>query len=580
MRRLRASWVILVACVLAAAAVPGLREQARAVPWSLARGVWPTADCIYHRTWAQTEARRFVERHQPDDPDLLLGAAVMMAYYTWWGSWRDDPAVPDGTRRASLDVLEKATAADGTPAAWAARTEWLLWSDELEWGSVACSACVSAEGRAHVGLTDGRLGPHAWPVLRPEDARLLLDALHGWRAADPENALPVALEAGLRYGLTGPEQARRLWHTASTMPVVSSRLEERREAVGLFLERMGFPRAEAEGTARAAMTYAIFGIKLTPYAGAHSALHQGLHDKREGRPDAAIRLWNATIEMGRRWRAACDTDLDFWNGSNLEKLGAEPSWRLCRDTETGVPGGPFDGGRFWYGDEHAFYAGQIGEAADEKLRDRLVQNQARIAALSGRVFRYDTAISRMQGNTTRYLRNFIFLAVSVALLACAFAIVSLPCRASADSATTIGPVWRLFLILTPVPLSIILLAAGGLDPFAGWLDSYSPYALWCSAAMIPALGAFLALLPAIFRRRESASIWWAWRGNVRAAFPPLAALLAVGCIALGLHAAPVRARLVSELARPELPRMVEELGTEWTHPTIPPDAWRAEYPPG
>jgi hypothetical protein len=57
------------------------------------------------------------------------------------------------------------------------------------------------------------------------------------------------------------------------------------------------------------------------------------------------------------------------------------------------------------------------------------------------------------------------------------------------------------------------------------------------------------------------------------------ALLAVWYLVISIMSVDSCCRSAQELGRPEMAKFIEQAGPEWHNPTIPPDAWRAEYPP-
>jgi hypothetical protein len=268
----------------------------------------------------------------------------------------------------------------------------------------------------------------------------------------------------------------------------------------------------------------------------------------------------------------------FQTGVSLEQAGADPIWHLHPKYHIDMSDEERRRRSFWYGSHHALYVEQMGEEADEALRDHLLRSRAQYLLLTG-PFSYDRDFSDMQQEAEAWRAHFVSLALSTGLLLALFVVLSVYGREAADRAADVGLGWRAALILAPLPLGYLLLLLLDVEPFDPWLGARTTWPLWVHAAAIPFAVLVLSLGSVMYRHPGSAGMWAVWRGNMRAVLPSVAALLAVYCVALGLDAAPVRAKATEELRRPELARVIEELGHRWHDPPIPRDAWRAEYPP-
>jgi hypothetical protein len=305
--------------------------------------------------------------------------------------------------------------------------------------------------------------------------------------------------------------------------------------------------------------------------------HEGIHADRQGRPEDAVRLWQATMDLGRLLQASADTPGDFQLGLSLEQAGAQPAWQLYPKEHRDMSDEQRRRRSFWYGSQHALYVDQVGEEADAALRDRLVVNQARFYALATPFCAHS-----MQTDATIYLHTFMLLALTTGVLVVLFGIVSLCGREAADNATTIRPGWRAALILAALPLGRFFFLVWEPDSTCLWLGPGRPplaVTVWGAAATIPLAVLFLSLLSILYRHHGPATTWTVWRGNIRALLPATTALVALVCVALGLHAALLRAKATREPRRSELVRAIDHLGPAWTDPWIPLDSWRAEYPP-
>jgi hypothetical protein len=570
MRRPRISWLVLIAAVVTVAAVPALREQARAIPPSVVGGLWPEG--FFWSPSAVREAAAFVDRHYPNDPDMLLAVATLALNTE--ANWSPDEPEREQLVRLRRSFLQRAVAEGGTPAAWAAYTELL----EVRVIRPGDQEEVRPEPGIPAGSGAAPAPDPASPVsdLGPPDDTLA--DIRAWRAVDPENALPMALEALKLYGLDKEDQARSLWLAASTKPILSDRWTERTEALSLLWQRMGCPEMESRASAAyvdsSSLRFSLYGLSPPARDGSRA----GIEAASQGRTQEAVRLWQATIDLGRHMQMSADTSGEFQTGVSLEQVGADPIWQLHPRYHYGMSNEEERRRSFWYGSHHALYVEQMGEEADAALRDRLVRNRARFFLLAG-PFAADTELSDMQAEAEASLAHFVSLALSTGLLLVLFAIVSLYGRQAADRAADIGLGWRTALVLAPLPLGYLLLLLLDVEPSDPWLGARTAGPLWVHAAAIPFAVLALSLGSIMYRHPGSAGMWAVWRGNMRAVLPSVAALVAVYCVVLGLDAAPLRARVTEELRRPKLARVIEELGDRWHDPPIPRDAWRAEHPP-
>ena len=95
-------------------------------------------------------------------------------------------------------------------------------------------------------------------------------------------------------------------------------------------------------------------------------------------------------------------------------------------------------------------------------------------------------------------------------------------------------------------------------------------------------GIVVPLIAAACRRTEGARLRTAWRGSVRRITPvvlALCALLFLGFSAAGMR---LRSQWAKEQMAPgvtEMSQAIAAVGDKWANPTMPADAWRAEYPP-
>jgi hypothetical protein len=217
------------------------------------------------------------------------------------------------------------------------------------------------------------------------------------------------------------------------------------------------------------------------------------------------------------------------------------------DETSGIPGGPLQDGRYFYGPQHAFYIRQVGPARDAELRDLLAQSKARFGLLHAVLESRPLGIWQDALSWHIVLTFVVFAAGQLIILLLLFALVSAWSRRAADDATTLNTQRRVVMGI---------LAALGVLP-----------------------GVIASLIAAPFSRRKPATVLAAWRGNLRAALPKAAALTAVVYLALCVVAARAHARSSWAMTGTEMRHIIGLAGPTWEKPVIPPDAWRAEPPP-
>jgi len=305
------------------------------------------------------------------------------------------------------------------------------------------------------------------------------------------------------------------------------------------------------------------------------ALFEGHRAEMEGRHQEAVDLWNASIILGRKRQDAAEDVIDFLVGAAVQAIGAAPAWQWYSDKDTGIPGGPLRRGRYFYGREHAFYATQVGERADAELRDRLVAAKVRSAVAQ----RHDPAYAGIDLMLCAGYLLFIgyVLAVQLGVALALFLLISAWRRRRADQATAMRSAWKLLIALfAALPLPVFWLAAGIWSPdiLRTWPTRME------GVFALPALTALLlCLVAAPFSKQPSFGTLSSWRGNLRQVLPLILALTALIYLAIGVVAMTLRIDAARKMAHSEIALMAESAGPSWHNPTIPPDAYRAEYPP-
>ena len=586
MRQIRASWVVVAAVLLLLLLVPPLRQQTimqmrvigscilslrhatigeilLPLPWLKAvdQDLWDTPEGarMHMRRhvgegWATAfymvasdRAQAYARRRGASDVGVLLAAYDL------------------SDTRVNPSVLREAAEAAGAPALWAAYT-WAMFFDlerhdtvyrrvEMEGLDPADQAELAEMHRKYA--EDG--GPQS---LTPEQARPFLNALAGWRKADPENGFPVALEAWVLYGLHRDREALERWQHAASCAVIDPRIKEVDREARRFGERIGIAEPEASFLGMGGDSDLFDLLWLC----AHVAEFEGRQAQIGGRPKEAIALWNATVTIGRKLE-----EREFWRGLSLQRIGMEPAWQWYPPDRRH--------GRAMYGPQHAFYVSQVGPEVDVALRDALV-----LSTVRGRLLAQET--QGLAGPLVRLAPVTVLMEAGglVGLQAALLLFLHLvwfrrPDR-SAEPAHRLKPPWVLVmaaLVTLPTPALLTVVAFRAPETIAFDIG-INP-----GRAVLPALVlALLALLAATRRRNASTRVRQVWRQIMSQTVPLAAALLALSFLVTALIALPIRAGLTRDLRAADWSEMklyTNRLGPSWSNPTIPPDSWRAEYPP-
>lgn len=489
MRLARASWLTVLVVIIITAAVPALRQQ---VPLGLRRAVPGSArledlDAFLRATMQpyRKRAPAFVEEHYPNDAEMLLAAGI----------------VADDT-----GLLKRAAEAANTPVAWAAYGEFLM-RDAPGFERVASSGVDPANAEA-VAQERKRIAESGYPDrLHPQQVAAILAALRGWQKADPENALPVALETRILYGLHRDRDALATWSRAGSLPLVASHAIDRAKPVERLLVAMGMPHPEALLNSQLSLIFPSFSslrdtARIAVYEGRLAAMH--------GDPTAAVTWWESTADLGRHMQESADMIIAALVGAAIQGMGGHPVWQWTpSDDQNGIPAGPLLGGRYFWGDHHALYLTHMGEANDRALLHALILSKLRSQASRG----YTTSSDNF---FEAYLNATRFLALGA---------------------------WTLVLSLILFLIFLAVRVSSGRTP-----------------ARSPA----------------------GWRGHVLRLLPIAIALCVLLFLALNVYAASLRSAWYAQWSAPgvtEMTDMLQTLGDAWTNPTIPPDAYRAQYPP-
>ena len=505
-------------------------------------------------------AAEFVQAKYPDDAEMLMAAGLLAE-----------------EARSGLTLLKKSVEMRGDPAAWAAYLRRLMeagprWSRPAQMGGDPADPQWSEHWRQ---MQEQSKLPDR---VSPAQAASVLNAAHAWRQVEPNNAVPAVVEFRYLYAMHRDRDAFARWQEAGRLPRVEDHVFGISRAVTRLLVRMGMPEADA-----VTVSFTAIGF-YTPYLsqlrdGARIAQVEGRWAQMGGRARDAIAWWDATVELGRHMQESGSSVLGCMVGMVLEGIGAAPAWKWYPDQATGVPGGPLMGGRIFYGPQHAFYAGQVGEAADAALRDSAVRLKVRNMMLG------DRSLSRLGDPWIRAGALLGLAAMATGMLVVfllALGAISLRQRRQADQATDLS--LRSQVILAFVGLLPMAIGAATYWRRLDQIYSSATIAIGVFAGLALSLIAMLLLpLFAAFRsRRPGAGLGRAWRGNLRKVLPIAVAWCAVSALGLGLTGRHVRAQWIREITSPsynEMARVKASLGPKWQHPPLPPDAWRAEAPP-
>ncbi len=590
----RLSWLIVAVVAGVIAAVPALRLHAR-LAWLTLKPVDTEAlepedmpagalePPWYLRVVDQLRSYRaraiaFVQEHYPDDPRMLTAAALLA----------DEASRGERTAR----LLKRAAELGEEPMAWAAYTEHLMARgprfDRVGSGGVDPEDSFAMQEErwriAQSGLPDR---------LSAEEAKPVLDAVRRWQAADPENAMPVVCEFLYLRGLHEDREAFRAWRRAARLPKLTSHSTDRMNATADLLVAMGMPEAEAHLGARANMRFPTLG-RLRNCA--RMAVYEGRVAQIEGRAEDAVTWWQSTFDLGRHMQDSSETLIEWLVGSAAMGIGTQHVWQWTQDGLSGIPNGPLRGGRIFYGRQHDFYVSIMGAEADEEMRAALVTSKVR-SSLLRRASRPDP--TEEYELAAGYLRYAGTLLIAVIALVVVLATLGSWSRRAADRAVRPGPLWDPVLVgFMLLPLVVGALAVSFVKQ--RWearmpdLPDFVPFDIPVRSVDVGPLVFFgppiLSLLLAVFLtslagdkgHAPGASPFTAWRGYIRRTFPPVLAVFALIFLALIISGRNIRKDWAARLSTPgntEMSWTIEQLGPEWRNPTIPPDAWRAEYPP-
>jgi hypothetical protein len=305
MRLCRFALVFVVAVAGVTALVPALRDQARLQlamlprPGDAARE--PTRDPVVDWLVACSDTALDFARAHPNDPEFLLAAALIAS-----------------DRDAARAALRELTTSNGRSVAWSVYLDEVLAQTPLYYreetaGIHPGDTRALAEARR---LIDER---NLCTALTADEATRVIEAAQEWQQIDPENALPVALEAWSLWGLHRDEEALEKWTAASRLPRLSAYVSERIAAMSHLLVAMGGPPPEAILAARFVIRSSSLDL-LAPCA--FAASYAGHCAVAAGEPEQALLCWQSTIELGIHAHETAESVPGFQAGAGLARLGA------------------------------------------------------------------------------------------------------------------------------------------------------------------------------------------------------------------------------------------------------------------
>ena len=505
-------------------------------------------------------APSFVQERYPGDPEMLIAAGLLT-----------------GNLHEARRLLKSAAEKSGSGAAWAGYAQVVMETGPA-YDRLATWAADPAEPEA-VAEAEREMAESGVPGrLSREEAGPILEVLAKWRKVEPDNAVPLAFEMYYLYGLHRDQEALARWEEAASLAEVNPHAQESIWYTARLLESMGMSPWEALLNSQNSGWLIDTVAKLRHCA--RIGVYEGRLAEMQRRPEEAVACWLATIEFGRHMQQSADTLIECLVGIAIEGIGGWSVWEWAPDGKTGIPDGPLLGGRLFHGRHHDFFVAQAGEEAAEQVRDSMVR--AKVRSKLSREYH-----ESFRGLPEGQLRSMMLPAYSfwygllVAVCLLVFAGVSLRARKRADEATSLSWPGRMLLaLLALAPVSVAFALA--------WSALHKsieqpglPLVLSAGMALTLLSILLLPLLAAFRSRTAGARLVTAWRGNLRRVLPVGIVVLAALSLGLGIAGRRAGAEWARTwLSETEIDRVVRQIGPEWEEPTIPPDAWRAEPPPG
>jgi hypothetical protein len=269
-----------------------------------------------------------------------------------------------------------------------------------------------------------------------------------------------------------------------------------------------------------------------------------------------------------------ETLMEWLVGMPIQGIGAGPAWKWVADEKPKVSGGQPYKGRYYWGKQHEFWVQQVGVKNDKVLLGELLKARARTKPMQQYI---ESRLNPKELRFVCYLEAAFLTLVWGAFYALVFILFASWRKRPADEATRLSLAWQIILtiiLLLPVALNIQFVLS---STFAANYAPDNGFGVISFSLLV-----LLPPLAAIRSRAPGARFRTAWRGNLRRILPVVMALCMLAFIPLTLIAFYEEARFaqpITSLDKGEMARLRAYLGDKWTHPPIPKDAWRAEYPP-
>jgi len=504
-------------------------------------------------------AESFVRGKYRDDPEMLMAAGILTAEY-----------------QENLSLLKEA-AEKGGGAEWAVYAGAAMSAGPKYWSPALRG--VDPRDPDRVRQVRDEIEADGRPTaLTEEEAEPVLEVLRGWEQADPGNGIPAALEVYYLCGLGREEEARERWEHAGAQPQSSLYAQETIWAMQRLLRRMGMSERDSASGGFSLGFEVRHAAEQTARRGATIARYEGRRAGAEGRYEDAFAWWNATMVLGRHMQESSDTAIEMLEAIVIEAVGASEIWRWRPDRETGIEGGPLDGGRLYQEPAYGEFVSRYGEEAARKVRDGLVRAKLRsimIEAYSRDMIWLDPGLrsGQLLGIST-WFGALLLVFVTV------FAGASVWARRVADEATGLSR-WVAAAIavacLLPIGAVCVVLWWGGKMLFL-------PAGLAVALAAMPLSllsPLFVPLIIVRWTRRGGARLRTVWRGNLRRVLPLAIAICAAVSLSAGIAGRRAERAWAARdwYSQTEMERVVKAIGPEWNARPIPPDAWRNEPPP-
>ncbi len=549
----RSAWIVVVAVAASVAVVPALRQRGRDHLRTLRRAPVIVTGLIrfsaderlkgeYQVVPGMTnqEFIAAVETKWPDDPDSLLAAGALVSEAAELTNV--DGPTPEGNqlRAQAIRLLTQAIQKGVGGAAYSVYVTTLLRDMRYD------------PDLPEVEKTSGQPASHERSdtavLLDAQQAQEIVKVLDAWAAEEPENGAPVALRAWVLYGINQPEAAFETWKQAALRLKVCFHDGKRNTAaIGLF-ERLGYssPDAVTWSLPVTAMLDPAFKIAWV----CRVAEREGKREAQRGEVKDAVALWTASADIGHHMQECADDYSGHIMGLIIERIGADPAWTLVQDEHRRRDKTPYPrGGQYYWGEHHALFARQVGDAADRALRDRLVANSQRDIMFGDQYYgsgRFQD-MANFAGDVHALMVYAAVLLAQALLLIAGMAIARVAAHRPRP-ATTISGVWQfLFALPTAALIAPGLIASG------------------------------IATLATRHARPEGQGFLGSWRANLREVVPIAITVTAIAYLAVTIVSVRPTERFMDEHRIPEMQWVISKVGPAWNNPPISPDSWRAEY---